>query len=297
MRFYLDEAFRRSPGIRVFNDVSFEDSGVRHQIDHLLLHAHSLFIVESKSVSTEVEVNERNEWSRLWNRKWQGIPSPVEQAKRQAAALRQHLNDHSETLSATGRPDRFKAMPIATFVAISDHGRWSHSGKAPIVALPVYKADLITDIIKTEVVRHERAKKVFAKPDGTYGLFRFKAESFERVATHLGALSDAAAAQSVEPVSAERLITSVVETRSTEVQPFRCKKCQSGNGKAKPGRFGPFFVCLYCQQNNAVPKKCGRCNTGTSTKIVNGSIHSACEECGFLTIVSVAPNPTASGVA
>jgi hypothetical protein len=284
MNFYLEEAFRPTPGIKIFRDVSFEDAGGRHQIDHVVLHKHSLFIIESKSVTTQVQVNERGEWSRLWNRTWQGMPSPVEQAKRQATALHRYLNDRSTTLAVSRKPDRFKTLNIATFVAISDNGRWSYVGKAPKVPWPVFKADLITSKIDAEIKRHERAAGFFGKPDGSFGTFPLKREPFDLIAAHLQEL--AGAARPIEVVTPQPEPVPVTSKATAEHRPFCCKKCGGNSGRPMPGPYGAYFVCSSCQENNGAQRKCRLCQSTMTTKIVKKSLVTACSSCGFTLTVS-----------
>ncbi len=65
MAFYLKRAFADDPNVYVFNDIRLQgDDDDAAQIDHLVLHRHGFVIVESKSVSTGVAVNEHGEWVR-----------------------------------------------------------------------------------------------------------------------------------------------------------------------------------------------------------------------------------------
>jgi hypothetical protein len=284
MNFYLEEAFRPTPGIKIFRDVSFEDAGGRHQIDHVVLHKHSLFIIESKSVTTQVQVNERGEWSRFWNRAWRGMPSPVEQAKRQATALHRYLNDQSTTLAASRKPDRFKALNIEAFVAISDNGRWSYVGKAPKDPWPVFKADLITSKIEAEIERRERAARFFGKRDGSFKTFTLKQELFDQIAAHLQVL--AGAVRPIEVVTPQPEPVPVASKPTAEHRSFCCKKCGGSSGRPMPGRYGAYFVCSSCQENNGAPRKCRLCQSTMTTKIVKESLVTACSSCGFTLTVS-----------
>jgi Nuclease-related domain len=303
MAFYLDEFFRRVPQVKIFHNVSFVgDADVHHQIDHLVLHPLTLCIVESKSVSTEVVVNGRGEWSRRWNGRLQGMPSPVEQAKRQAAALRQLLNDRSTDLSASRKPDRFLKTPIATFVAVSDHGRWTQEGPKPAAVLPVFKADLMSETIRAEIDRHEKASKLLARPDGDYGKFRLRDTTFDRFATFLGTLTITAHSASPDRTSEQNWTSSPTEstrpqagsrslvsanTASAESKTFECKNCRGTDGRATPGPFGAYVTCTNCAHKNGAPKRCLSCRSETRTRIVDGSLNTICTGCGWALITSI----------
>lgn len=115
-------------------------------------------IVESKSVHDEVRVNKRGEWSRTWAGKVLGMHSPVEQAKRQAAALRTILQANRTKLRGKVvlglLQGGFRACPIECFVAISDSGRIKR--EQPDSFPEVMKADQIADRVRKRVDRHQK---------------------------------------------------------------------------------------------------------------------------------------------
>jgi hypothetical protein len=149
MAFYLRRAFAEAPDVLVFNDLRVERNGEIAQIDHLILHRWGMIIIESKSVTSRVKINEREEWSRLWDGRDRGMASPVLQAKRQADLLRRLLDDHA--LDLVGKvfglmQVRFGAMPIDLLVAISDDGVIQRTKKNPLPE--VMKADQISERVK-----------------------------------------------------------------------------------------------------------------------------------------------------
>ncbi len=174
-------------------------------------------------------------------------------------------------------------MPIGK----ADHLAICFDSRLPAVPLPVFKADLISAKIEEEIKRHERAIKLFAKLDGSYGLFRLSPESFDRIAAHLHELASAR----IEPVESTPVradLPLMAKAPTAVVRAFRCKKCDGNSGQATPGRYGAYFLCLDCQQNNAAPKKCDRCKSATSTTIVDGSLKTVCVECESVLTVSPA---------
>lgn len=123
MVYYLRRAFKDDKNIYVFNDLRLEQEQEAAQIDHLILHRYGATIVESKSVTTRIQVNEQGEWSRSFNGSLKGMPSPVLQAQRQAEFLRKYLNAQSEMLLGKMlgfRQSTFRNMPLDILVAISD---------------------------------------------------------------------------------------------------------------------------------------------------------------------------------
>ena len=98
MAFYLKREFTASPEVRVFNNIRLEKDNDAAQIDHLILYRHGVIIVESKSVTSEVRINAQGEWSRVWNGRPTGMPSPILQAQRQGDFLARYLQDHATQL-------------------------------------------------------------------------------------------------------------------------------------------------------------------------------------------------------
>ena len=67
LAFFLTRDYGPRPDIFVFNDLRFADiSGGFTQIDHLVLYRHGIAIIESKSVSGELIVDDRRQWVRRW---------------------------------------------------------------------------------------------------------------------------------------------------------------------------------------------------------------------------------------
>lgn len=160
------------------------------QMDVLLVHRHGMAIVESKSVHDEVRVNAQGEWVRTFRGKALGMPSPVEQVKGQAAALRKLLMANKKRL----RERKFLGLvqggmrycPIETFVAISDEGkiRRDKQGMVP----EVMKADQIAAKVRKRIEEHRKAGSILGwlKPtDGDDGLYVLTDEELRRVWTFL----------------------------------------------------------------------------------------------------------------
>lgn len=157
MAFYLRRAFYEDPAIHVFNDLRFEDdTGDSAQIDHLVLHKYGFIIIESKSVTSGIKVNKQHEWIRFWNKLPQGMPSPVQQARRQVEFLRRALNSNAEHLSGKLMgvfQKRFSSCAWDVLVAISDSGTITREVEVPELC----KADQVADRIKAVFKKYKRA--------------------------------------------------------------------------------------------------------------------------------------------
>lgn len=187
MAFYLRRMFLNDQNIHVFNDMRFkDDTGDSAQIDHLVLHRHGFVIVESKSVSSGVAVNEHGEWVRFWDKKPQGMPSPIQQAKFQVEFLRRALGANVEFLldkMMFGRiQQRFTCCPFDVLVAISDNGSIKRT-----MALPeVIKADQVADRIKQIYERHRKASNPLNITASIYdGVYKFTDAEMTRIGSFL----------------------------------------------------------------------------------------------------------------
>ncbi len=156
LAFYLKRDFKDDPLFLIFNNLRFEKAGDACQIDHLVLHRYGMIIIESKSVTTRVEVNELGEWKRWFNNAWQGMPSPILQAQRQGKFIKDYLEANVETLlnkKFFGNQAHFAKMPIDILVAISDSGIINRPKNDKLNN--VCKADQIPDKVR-EIVSEYR---------------------------------------------------------------------------------------------------------------------------------------------
>jgi hypothetical protein len=78
-----------SKNLFVIHDLRLEIAGRVAQIDHLLMNrALEVFVLETKTFSTGLSINDRGEFSTFYGAKEVGIPSPVEQNARHISVLK-----------------------------------------------------------------------------------------------------------------------------------------------------------------------------------------------------------------
>lgn len=68
MAFYLKRAFQESNDIFVINDLRLVMNDDVAQIDHLIMHRFGFILIESKSVTSKISVNEHGEWIRHYSK-------------------------------------------------------------------------------------------------------------------------------------------------------------------------------------------------------------------------------------
>ena len=109
--YYIDFRLKNSKNTAVIHDLRLNHEGRVAQIDHLLIHcSHRFYVLESKHFSHGIKINEQGEFNRWndWQKKFEGMPSPIEQNKRHALVLK-------EVLESLG----YKNPPIESFILIS----------------------------------------------------------------------------------------------------------------------------------------------------------------------------------
>jgi hypothetical protein len=265
MAFYLRRAFGHDPEVFVMNGLRLEREGDACQIDHLLVHPFGFVIVESKSVTTEVAIDAKGDWSRLVDGRWRGMPSPLNQAKLQIELLRLILDDHAPQAlgKILGMQKRFGGLHYDAFAAVSDNGiiNWPPGDKYETVC----KADGTCELIKNRLkfLKGETGLSGLAK-----GLFDLRRETVVgysmdvmlKVAKHLQtchAPREAPVALAAPPKS---LSSSVLvlpgdpESGPNPKSKSGCADCSTRLSprvmafcRVYPNRFAGKVLCMTCQ--------------------------------------------------
>lgn len=268
MAFYLKRAFGNDSDIHVINDLRVDVGGDVAQIDHLIVHRHGFIVIESKSVTSTVSVNEYGEWVRTYAGNSQGMPSPVQQAARQIEFLKSYLGKNSEKLLKIKKLFKINISQFKydVLVAISDKGIINRPKKFKIDE--VYKADQIVEEIK-KITSHYKmsAGKLF-----TLGAnYEFMDESFGKITrflirSHTPKISSLSRNKGVKykPVDKDEKYkpkVSAVEAKESKNKLKNqkgkvCNKCKSTDIFIKYGKYGYYFKCKSCNGNNAIKVTC-----------------------------------------
>lgn len=73
MAFYLKRAFENEGMFAVINGIRIVVNNDVCQLDHLIIYQYGMIIVESKSVTSKVKINDDGSWEREWSNKWKGM--------------------------------------------------------------------------------------------------------------------------------------------------------------------------------------------------------------------------------
>ena len=315
MAFYLRRAFADEPKVYVFNGLRLEQDDDAAQIDHLILHRHGVVIIESKSVSEQVEVNQHGEWIRWFNRVPQGMPSPIQQARRQADFLKKYLNDHADSLRGKilGLQTYFGGMGLDILVAISDAGLI----KRPegLALEEVCKADQVIDRVRAIVEKYRKANSLFSLNLKDAGYW-FNDEELARIVdflvqhhrplaqptsepTPLGVEAPkrktqaASPTQAVMPTPKPRLSSLSKETPQPQevvvAQPPICQHCHSSSLSVEYGKYGYYLKCSECSGNTSIKAVCPTCNAKAKIRKSGKQFYAECASCETSTLFHTNP--------
>ena len=309
LAFYLRRAFVEDKDILVFNNLRFENNHDVAQIDHLILHKYGMIIIESKSVTTKVEINEREEWIRWFDNTAKGMPSPIQQAKRQGEFLRIYLNQNASTLleklffGVMGPQASFRNMPLGIIVAISDSGIIKRSKSVTLEE--VCKADQVSDRARSIFDRWRKANGVLSLDlSGGYIFTKDEIDNITKFLiaknkplTHQASLQEIPVAKpafkswnsngdvselSKNKINSSHSQPSVIKKqpeKDIEVKPVQvCGYCKSVNLRIEYG-YNYYFKCLDCEKNTTIKSTCKSCGEKEKTRKSGLQFYSECSQC------------------
>lgn len=275
MAFYLKRAYGSSKDFFIFNDLRLEKNGDVAQIDHLIVHKFGFIIIESKSVTSKVSINEYGEWSRHYGNTVKGMPSPIKQAQRQADFLKNYLSTTKVPILKKKKlfPVSFSDFKYDILVAISDTGVIDRHTDID----GIYKADQITSIIDevyATLTKKSRSLNPLEKIVYEFGeptlmkLKRFLTNSHKpvnstvlqqkehKIDTKDDMLTINTSQNQNTRNSNISISNEIKNTLDSSKEEYKCSKCSSSNIKIVYGKYGYYFKCLDCDGNTKIPLHC-----------------------------------------
>jgi len=277
MAFYLKRAFGDDPNVLVLNNMRLLMGDDAAQIDHLLLHEFGVIIIESKSVTSQVIINEHGEWSRLFDGASKGMPSPVLQAKRQAEFLSRYLEPHTEVLlkKLLGIQMTFDKMPIHVVVAISDSGIINRPKNNLDELEYVCKADRAVERIR-EIIDWYRKKNSALISMGPYILGK---SARERISQFL-LFNHTPVKSSVPSEAVNKVKTEYSASKSLPT----CKHCNGTKIEVLYGKYGYYLKCSDCGGNTAIRENCSACGKQLRVRKEKERFFLECSDCDTSTL-------------
>lgn len=251
MAFYLERFFSEEESIMVINDLRLEYKGAIAQIDHLVVHEFGFLVIESKSVTTKVSINDHGEWIRHF-RGETGMKSPINQALLQIDLLKKLLSLHSDSINLKNNfgkrisTDKYK---FDIFVAISDQGI-IHRPKNTILT-EVHKADQIPEEILKLIQSY---KKDHNKLLNVAGLYYFLDSTITRIAEFLASVHLPKQSVSTQEVKEPAELYLLKEYQGV------CRSCNSSNISVF-NSYGYRVKCADCSISEKFQVTCPKCQT------------------------------------
>jgi len=282
MAYYLKRAFQSDSQFLILNDLRLTMNGDVAQIDHLVIHRFGFLIVESKSVTAEIEINEHGEWIRHYSEYSKGMASPIKQAGRQSDFLKRFLVSQEEHLLR--KKLVFKSslsdFKYDVMVAISDNG---------IIKRPkglefpeVHKADQITDSIQELVESYARInKKLFSLnvnyqfADSTMKSIAFLLKKAHRPSGNSSRSNKSPSNQAPAKPMKKMVVARPEQPSSTQL----CRHCQSKNIEIRYGKFGYYFKCLDCDKNTPITMTCSKASCKPKIRKSKLKFYKECAAC------------------
>ena len=284
MAHYLDRAFKDREDVHVFHDLRIDEKGEVAQIDHLVLEPYGFHVIESKSVTSSVRVNSRDEWAREWDGSWKGMASPLLQAKRQAEFLCKFLNAHGQHLvrklfqSSEFDYGKFRWH---TWVAISDQGLIRQELDPPHQA--VLKADQVPVAVAACIQKGAEETKILRVSLGMP--YVFMKESLARLAlwllNHHCPREAPGSAPKPDPLEFREPDPNWVPAADDRPESKACRFCQSRKLEIRSGPHSLYFKCLDCGKNTPIRFLCRtpECRPRLEERMP-GLFVRICETCG-----------------
>jgi len=273
MAFYLKRGFGDNPDVLVLNSLRIEKGDDSAQMDHLILHEFGMVIIESKSVTTEVSINEHGEWSRLFDGAYKGMPSPVLQAKRQGEFLKNYLKPHTEVLlkKLLGVQLKFDKMPIDVIVAISDTGIINRPSKPFKELDSVCKADRAVEKINQIIKGYRKKDSALSVSLGPYLLGK---TARKNTSQFLLKKHTPIATLSTKTAPKKKSVPSVTSNKFAA-----CNKCHGTAVEVLYGKYGYYLKCSDCQQNTALKVVCPCCKKNLRVRKEKEKFFLECRDC------------------
>jgi len=125
MAYNLRRYYRRSDQVDVLNGLRIRSGGSMARVDHLLLHAHGMLVVEREDVGGAVRIDDDGQWTTVRQGVATALGSPITRAYVQALLLKEFLDKRVQ------QKGFFDNLELDVLVVVSDDCEieWPQSGR------------------------------------------------------------------------------------------------------------------------------------------------------------------------
>jgi len=285
--FYLRRAFKEHKQIFVINDFKFTFNDETAQIDHLIVYPFGFILIESKSITGEVKVNELGEWSRSYKGKWSGMPSPIKQLELQEKLLRELLHENRAKiigkLFGIGQ-QTFGKRCWDNVCAISSNAIVDRTSIPKKISKSLVKSEFLADKL-TSIMNLKNSIIQTITLDTRPP---FSQSELESITSYLLSYIE----QKDKPLVQNKELNAMGNTKQTVAEEIsnqentpprlKCKEChEEKDYTPQHGRYGYFIKCNKCDTNTSMKSNCYICDskiTKVSKKKETYSL--SCNDCG-----------------
>lgn len=251
--FYLRREFKDHPNVFIINDYKFSHNDETAQIDHLIIYPFGFILIESKSISGEVKVNQQGEWTRSYNNKWSGMPSPIKQVELQEKLLNMFL--HHNRANILGKILGFKQQSFQMrcwnkICAVSSNAIIERDSMPSKISNVIVKSEFLVDKINVIMNLKSALMQTLSVLDTR------PAFSEKELSSITAFLINDSNQKTIKPVLNEP------EQVIQQEPALRCKKCgETSDYTPQNGRFGYFINCNKCNTNTPMKIPCIKCKS------------------------------------
>tara|TARA_R110001583_G_scaffold136719_1_gene288486 strand:- start:4184 stop:5128 length:945 start_codon:yes stop_codon:yes gene_type:complete len=261
--FFLRRAFKDHSSIFVINDYKFTYNFETAQIDHLIVYPYGFILIESKSITGEVKVNSFSEWSRSFNNKWSGMPSPIKQVELQQRLLRELLFENREKIlcKLLGiKQQSFGFRCWDNICVVSSNAIIDRESMPNDVSEQLVKSEFLVDKLNKVMNFKSALGRFLTLTDSRPKFSDAEMESItEFIMSQIQIKAEIL--EEKRPVI-EAIVHSNVEPIVKITSRLQCKNCgESSDYTALSGRYGYYIKCNKCTTNTAMKMNCGNCQS------------------------------------
>jgi translation initiation factor 2 beta subunit (eIF-2beta)/eIF-5 len=306
--FYLRRAFKDHEQVFVFNDLKFNHNDEVAQIDHLILYPYGFVLIESKSITGEVKVNKQEEWTRSYNSKWQGMPSPIKQVELQQSLLKELLFEHRENILGRilFKQQSFGMRCWDNICAVSSNSIIDRDKMPSSISQQLVKSEFLADKLQDVM----KLKNNFINSLNIFDTRpEFSIEEMGAITDFLIAQDCSGPTQKPLPVILNKKVPDNLDTAIPVVkvhqqippvdtntqynknQPLqlKCSKCADTHQlDIRSGKYGYYIKCETCGGNTPMKQACPSCkskNTKVSKKLELYTLK--CQDCQLHTPLTI----------
>ncbi|MCG9695552.1 nuclease-related domain-containing protein [Shewanella sp. Isolate11] len=302
--FFLRRAYKEHKQVLVINDFKFRFNDETAQIDHLIIYPYGFVLIESKSIKGRIQVNQQQEWTRSYQNRWFGMPSPIKQIELQQALLLDLLTHHRTDIlgKLLGiKQQGFRLRCWDHLCAVSSDAVINRDTMPKAISDKLVKTEFLVDKLNQVMNLKNKFIRTVNFTDTRPDFNQTELDSIANflIDQHLGEFQKTS--NSVEMQTSETQLTEIEQLPINQIrQPtpvtyqtqhptagssikLSCKHCgESSDYTPMYGKFGYYIHCTPCTKNTPMKQACPHCqskNTKVQKRRETYTLH--CQECSF----------------